>query len=105
MVFTIRSFARSRLVGMCERVWEPDAESSVGHVQVRGSDFFEIACARPRGNRGEARQRSYHADGTSTNWCKMKNPAYTQMTARHELFDRRTGSRRRGLMLRVHKNP
>jgi hypothetical protein len=35
----------------------------------------------------------------------MKNPAYTQMTARHELFDRRTGSRRRGLMLRVHKNP
>jgi ATP-dependent DNA ligase len=24
----------------------------------------------------------YHADGTSTSWCKIKNPAYTQMTAR-----------------------
>jgi ATP-dependent DNA ligase len=35
----------------------------------------------------------YHADGTSTNWCKVKNPAYTQMTARHEFFERRTGSR------------
>jgi hypothetical protein len=43
----------------------------------------------------------YHADGTSTNWCKIKNPAYTQMTARHELFERPTGSRKRRPMLRV----
>ena len=43
----------------------------------------------------------YHADGTSTNWCKIKNPAYTQMTARHELFERRTGLRKRRPMLRV----
>ena len=43
----------------------------------------------------------YHADGTSTNWCKIKNPGYTQMTARHELFERRTGSSKRRPMLRV----
>jgi ATP-dependent DNA ligase len=43
----------------------------------------------------------YHADGTSTNWCKIKNPGYTQMTARHELFERRGGSRVRRPTLRV----
>jgi ATP-dependent DNA ligase len=36
----------------------------------------------------------YHSDGTSTNWMKIKNPGYTQMTARHELFEPRTGSRK-----------
>ena len=43
----------------------------------------------------------YHANGTSTNWLKIKNPAYTQMTARHELFERPTASRKRRPMLRV----
>jgi hypothetical protein len=42
-----------------------------------------------------------HADGVTTNWCKIKNPQYTQMTARHELFERRIGSRKRRLTLRV----
>ena len=50
---------------------------------------------------GKLASGRYHADGTSTNWCKIKNPAYTQMTARHELFERRTGSRKRRPMLRV----
>ena len=43
----------------------------------------------------------YHADGMTTNWCKIKNPAYTQMTARHELFDHRRGSSKRRPMPRV----
>ena len=42
----------------------------------------------------------YHADGTSTSWFKIKNPAYTQMTVRHRLFDR-SGSHKRRPMLRV----
>ncbi len=50
---------------------------------------------------GKLASGRYHADGSSTNWCKIKNPAYTQMTARHELFERRTESRKRRLMLRV----
>jgi hypothetical protein len=36
---------------------------------------------------GKLASGRYHADGTSTNWCKIKNPGYTQMTARHELFE------------------
>ena len=50
---------------------------------------------------GKLASGRYHADGTSTHWCKIKNPAYTQMTARHELFERRTRSRKRRPMLRV----
>jgi ATP-dependent DNA ligase len=50
---------------------------------------------------GKLASGRYHADGTSTNWIKIKNPAYTQMTARHELFERRAGLRQRRPMLRV----
>jgi ATP-dependent DNA ligase len=61
-----------------------------------------VACAHDlEGIVGKLASGRYHADGTSTNWCKIKNPAYTQMTGRHELFERRTGSRKRGPMLRA----
>jgi bifunctional non-homologous end joining protein LigD len=74
----------------------------VDHVQARGRDFFEVACAHDlEGIVGKLAAGPYHADGRSTSWCKVKNPAYTQMTARHELFDRRTGPRKRRPMLRV----
>ena len=74
----------------------------VDHLEARGRDFFEVACARDlEGIVGKLASGRYHADGTNTNWFKMKNPAYTQMTARHELFETRTGSRKRRLMLRV----
>ena len=43
---------------------------SVGHVQVRGSDFFEVACARLEGIAAKLASGRYHAGGTSTNWCK-----------------------------------
>ena len=44
----------------------------------------------------------YHSNGTSTNWIKIKNPWYTQMTARRELFERhRTKRRKRAPVLRV----
>ena len=36
-----------------------------------------------RGRRGKLASGRYDADGTSTNWCKIKNPA------RHELFESR----------------
>jgi ATP-dependent DNA ligase len=74
----------------------------VDHVQARGKDFFAVACAHDlEGIVGKLPNGRYHADGTSTNWCKIKNPGYTQMTARHELFERRTGSSKRRPMLRV----
>jgi ATP-dependent DNA ligase len=43
----------------------------------------------------------YHADGTSTNWAEDQEPSYTQMTARHELFDPRQDSRKHRPILRV----
>jgi ATP-dependent DNA ligase len=52
---------------------------------------------------GKLASGRYQVDGTSTNWIKIKNAGYAQMTARHELFEHRTGlgSRKRGPMLRV----
>src|SRR5215204_2722742 len=74
----------------------------VDHVQARGRDFFEVACAHGlEGIVGKLASGRYHADGTSTNWFKVKNPGYMHMTARHELFERRAGSRVRRPMLRV----
>ena len=76
----------------------------VDHVEARRGDFFQVACAHDlEGIVGKLASGRYHADGTSTNWIKIKNPDYTQMTARHELFERRTGSgsRKRRPMLRV----
>jgi bifunctional non-homologous end joining protein LigD len=64
----------------------------VDHVPARGKDFFQVACAHDLelivAKLADGR---YHADGTSTSWCKIKNPANTQMAARHELFERRAG--------------
>jgi ATP-dependent DNA ligase len=74
----------------------------VDHVQARGRDFFDVACAHDlEGIVGKLANGRYHADGTSTNWIKIKNPAYTQMTARYELFERRTRSRKRRPIMRV----
>ncbi len=74
----------------------------VDHVLARGRDFFQVACAHDlEGIVGKLANGRYHADGTSTNWIKIKNPGYTQMTARHELLEHRTGSRKRRPMLRV----
>jgi ATP-dependent DNA ligase len=74
----------------------------VDHVLARGREFFEVACAHDlEGIVGKFANGRYHADGTSTNWCKIKNPAYTQMTARHELFERRTTGRKRAALPRL----
>jgi hypothetical protein len=64
----------------------------VDHVQACGKDFFQVACAHDlEGVVAKPSNGRYHRDGTST-WLKIKNPAYTQMTARHDLFQSRTGA-------------
>jgi ATP-dependent DNA ligase len=74
----------------------------VDHVPARGRDFFRRRlCATSEGIVGKLANGRYRADGTSTNWCKIKNPAYSQMTARHELFERKIKRRKRIPMLRV----
>jgi ATP-dependent DNA ligase len=76
-----------------------DAAAVCGPRPGSGADFFEVACAHDlEGIVGKLASGRYHADGTSTNWCKIKNPAYTQMTARHELFDRSSSHKRRPML-------
>jgi ATP-dependent DNA ligase len=65
----------------------------VDHIQARGSDFFEVACAHDlEGIVAKPANGRYHSDGISTNWIKIKNAGYTQMTGR-QLFERRTDRR------------
>jgi bifunctional non-homologous end joining protein LigD len=68
----------------------------VDHITARGSDFFEVACAHDlEGIVAKPANGRYHSDGTNTNWVKIKNPNYTQMTVRHELFDLNQSRRRK----------
>jgi ATP-dependent DNA ligase len=39
---------------------------------------------------------TYRIDGRATSWLKIKNPGYTQMRDRHELFAARQGADSRG---------
>jgi ATP-dependent DNA ligase len=74
----------------------------VDHIAERGKAFFEVACAHDlEGIVAKPTNGRYHSDGTSTNWIKIKNRGYTQLTARHKSFERRTSSRTRRPMLRV----
>jgi ATP-dependent DNA ligase len=74
----------------------------VDHVEARGREFFHVACAHDlEGIVAKLASGRYHADGTNTNWCQIKNRGYMQMTARHEPFERRTGARKRAPILRL----
>ena len=44
---------------------------------------------------GNWAQGTYQTDGRRTSWLKVKNPDYSQMRDRHELFDARGTSARR----------
>jgi ATP-dependent DNA ligase len=66
----------------------------VDHITARGRDFFEVARAHDlEGIVAKPATGRYLSDGASTNWIKIKNTGYTQLTARHELFDSRSGTK------------
>jgi len=66
---------------------------SVDHVEARGIDLFREACRRDlEGIVANWKHGPYHTDGVQTSWLKIKSPAYTQMTGRRELFERRRNS-------------
>jgi ATP-dependent DNA ligase len=70
---------------------------SVEDLPQRGAALFEIACSRDlKGIVGKWRDGRYETDGISTSWIKIKNPAYSQMTGRRELFETRRDQRQRG---------
>jgi hypothetical protein len=81
----------------------------VDHLERRGSELFRAACARDlEGIVAKWRYGPYERDGVSTSWLKIKNPAYSQMAGRRELFEAgssrawRTVTVRHAPILRLH---
>ncbi len=65
------------------------------HVEIRGCDLFLAACNRDlEGVVGKWTAGTYQTDGRRTSWLKIKNPMYTQIRDRHELFKHRNASGR-----------
>ena len=56
-------------------------------IPARGERLFELACERDlEGIVAKWALGSYQCNGRGTSWLKIKNPAYSQMEGRHELF-------------------
>jgi bifunctional non-homologous end joining protein LigD len=71
------------------------------HIEARGTDLYSAACARDvEGVVAKWARGSYQTDGRATSWLKIKNPEYSGMVDRHELFAVRTRPERE----RVHRN-
>jgi ATP-dependent DNA ligase len=64
------------------------------HMPGRGSDLFRAACDRDL-DVAKWVHGTYHTDGRRTSWLKVKNPAYSQIGGRRELFEARRDRRTR----------
>jgi bifunctional non-homologous end joining protein LigD len=68
----------------------PELESRVryvDHLSARGADLFRLVCRRDcEGIVAKWKRGTYHTDGVTTSWLKVKNPAYSQAEGRHEIF-------------------
>jgi bifunctional non-homologous end joining protein LigD len=75
----------------------PRAESRVLYLDglaARGRDLFRASCAQDlEGVVAKWAEGTYQTDGRSTSWLKIKNPAYSQMAARRELFEAKRSPR------------
>jgi len=70
--------------------WVESRLRYLDHVEGRGIDLFRVACDRDlEGVVGKWAQGSYSSNPRTTSWVKIKNPRYSQMEGRHELFERR----------------
>jgi len=68
----------------------------VQHVVGCGVALFDAARENDvEGVVGKWARGRYLTDGTTTSWVKIKNPDYSQMRGRRELFERRRGDRSR----------
>jgi bifunctional non-homologous end joining protein LigD len=60
------------------------------HLAARGRDLFRVACERDlEGIVAKWADGNYQAEGRGTSWLKIKNPDYSQMVGRRELFEGR----------------
>lgn len=70
---------------------------------AQGAGLFRLACARDtEGVVGKWAHGRYHTDGRTTSWLKVKNPAYSQMEGRRELFESRRGGSRAAVQASYH---
>jgi ATP-dependent DNA ligase len=60
---------------------------SFGFVLLSSEDLFRLACREDL--EGIVAKRKDGAYGSRTDWVKIKNPAYSQIVGRHELFEKR----------------
>jgi bifunctional non-homologous end joining protein LigD len=67
----------------------------VDHVRGHGSELYDLACKHDlEGVVGKWSRGTYHTDGATTSWLKIKSADYSQAVGRHELpAERRAGSR------------
>ena len=69
---------------------------SLDHVAGRGRDLLRVACERDlEGVVGKWANGTDRTDRRATSWLKIKNPMYTQILDRHELFASRGADHRR----------
>ena len=56
-------------------------------IPAQGRRLFELVCERDlEGIVAKRAKGTYQCDGRGTSWLKLKNPEYSQMEGRHELF-------------------
>jgi ATP-dependent DNA ligase len=68
----------------------------VDSLAARGCDLYRVACERDlEGIVGKWARGTYQMDGRRTSWLKIKNPEYSQIVDRHELFAQADEGRRR----------
>src|SRR4051812_38427324 len=75
----------------------PRSRSRLLHVDAiaeRGTDLFRLACRRDlEGIVAKWAHGTYQCDGRRTSWLKIKNPDYSHMEGRRELFEARRDRR------------
>jgi bifunctional non-homologous end joining protein LigD len=68
----------------------------VESINARGVALFDAVCRHDlEGIVAKWRRGPYSKDGVTTSWIKIKNPDYSQIVDRHELFEARRGQRSR----------
>ena len=58
------------------------------HIEEQGSGLFRLGCQRDlEGIVAKPKQSPYRSDCRQTSWIKIKNPDYSQLQGRRELFN------------------
>ena len=61
-------------------------------IPARGTRLYELTCERDlEGIVAKWARGTYQCDGRGTSWLKIKNPAYSQIQGRHDLFASQRG--------------